>query len=991
MIPPPHHLTMIEPDQIVRKFDENFALFHDLMSFKVRDILLISTPYDAFILEEDGTLSQRIINEYYGLNLSAPPRITQVTTVDEAISSVNKHHFDFVLCMPYVGELDAFAIGRSLKSIRPKVPVIVLAPNMHCLLAARQNDSTGVDRIYVWTGDSSLLLAIIKNHEDHVNVRSDTNIAMVRVLVLVEDSPEYLSIILPLLYREVVRQTQAVLEESFNEEHRLLKMRARPKILLASNYEEAVKHIKRYPEYVFCVMSDTRFPRNSVIDDNAGIRLLRSVRKKMPDMPLLLLSSNSLNQKKAVEIPAVFIDKNCPDLQHAIRQFFIDHLGFGDFVFRLPDGREVARAANFKEFGAVVTEVAEESLLYHAQRNHFSNWLMARSESGLATILSTINREYFASTVDMRTFLYNTIQSLRRWRHQGVVANFDAIEFDPAVTEITKIGQGSMGGKARGMAFLATLLHSRQDIRQKFKGFPIHIPQCLVLSCERFNEFIEQNHFIYLCGGHDPIVTKRFLQAALPDSLTDALRAFSAKVTCPLAVRSSSLNEDVQYRPYAGLYKTIMLPNNHPRPEVRFQNLVNAVKLVYASAYHENPRSFSRRIGQSGCESMGVLIQQLVGRQVGDYFYPALSGVAQSYNYYPISQMSPEDGIVSMALGFGKAVVDGEKCLRFSPKYPKVLPQFSSVDAMLENTQRYFYALDMRHRKISEAMHSEPLVKCEVSEAEPSHAITTLCSTYIEEEHRIRDTVTVGPKVVTFARILKYGLFPLTEIITEILGICEQGMGGPVELEFALDLTGTKQKDTLYILQVRPLVVGFDKKDLQLDDNDKKNALCYSEQTLGHGLNIGVNDLVLVKREGFLRSKTGVIAKQISEYNAKISRQGDRYILAGPGRWGSADPMLGIPVQWHEISGVAAIIELAFDQLKVEPSQGTHFFHNITSLGIPYMTIRGGNRTDHFDWPQIAGLTVIHESEFLLHVRSERGFTIKVDGTSGRGSIAITH
>jgi len=978
---------MLDPAFSVRILYEDSTLFHELMSFKVREILLVSSPYDAFVLEEDGSLAQRIINEYHGLNLSAPPRLTHVATVAEALEQLKKRKFDLVICMPYIGELDAFSVGRQIKKIRPRLPVIVLTPNLHCLESARLKDASGVDRTYVWTGDSRLFLALIKNLEDHVNVRADTKTANVRVLVLVEDSPECFSSFLPLLYRAVVRQTQSVLSESFTEESRLLKMRARPKVLLATSYEQAMALIKRYKEYVFCVMSDTQFPRKGVVDDSAGVRLLKYVRGRAKDMPLLLMSSDPFKQTKAEQIPAVFVDKNNLDLLRILENFLAEHLGFGDFVFRLPNGEEIARARNIKEIETQVAVIPEESFLYHAQHQHFSNWIMARSEIGMAKVLSAVHREDFDTVADMRKFLADTLFALRKYRHQGVVADFDGNDFDPKVVEIAKMGEGSIGGKARGIAFLSSLLCSRQDLCHKFEGYPIKVPKTLVIASDAFNEFVENNTLFYLCGGRDRIISRRFLEAPLPDWLLDSLRIFLEKVNCPLAIRSSSMYEDAQYRPYAGLYKTVMLPNNHPSFNDRLKQLQQAVKFVFASTYFEDPHSYAKSIGQSRHDSMAVMIQQLIGQQCGDFFYPAISGVAQSHNYYPVSYMKPDDGIVSMALGLGKTVVEGEKCLRFCPKFPQILPQFSSVEETLKNSQRYFYALDMASDVPGDCLKKGNIVRLEVSESQQGQAINSVCSTYIEDEHRLRESG-VGPKVVTFSQVLKYKRFPLAAITNEILEICEKGMGCPIELEFAVDLCGRPCKDEFYLLQIRPLIIGAEKKDVLLSEEEIDKALCYSGHTLGHGVETQIKDLIIVKREGFSHSTTRSIVGEISTINARLLNEGRKYILAGPGRWGSADPSLGIPVQWRDISSVGAIVELVNDQLQVEPSQGTHFFQNITSLNIFYLTVRQGKTPDIFNWEQVAELSVMHESDHLLHLRAEKHFCIKVDGNSSCGLIS---
>lgn len=971
---------------LIREFDENFNLFHELMPHKIRQILLVSTPYDAFVLEEDGSLAGRIINEYHGLNLSAPPRLTHVAKASDALALLGVKNFDLVLTMPFVGEMDAFALGKAIKQIKARLPVIMLTANHHSLeYLSAAVDRSGIDRIYVWTGDANLLLAIIKNVEDHANVKNDTRLAMVRIILLIEDSPFALSSFLPLLYREVVRQTQAVLDESLNKEHQLLKMRARPKILVASSYEEAMKIFKQYRAYLFCVMSDTRFFRHGRLDDQAGVRFLRYLRTKVPDLPLLLMSTEKSNRLAADQIPALFVDKNSPGLLTEIEGFFLDYLGFGDFVFRLPDGTEVGRVKNFQELEARIPAIPEESLAYHGARNHFSNWIMARSEIGLATMLSKVKIDSFTSIDAMREYLCRCIHSFRKWRQLGVISSFSANDFDPRTIDFVKIGKGSLGGKARGLAFLASLLRERQELRQKYSAQPLKIPKTCVIANDGFTSFIEENQLYYLYGSrNDAMIARKFLAVPLPAWLRQDLAAFLLKVSSPLAIRSSSLLEDLQFRPYAGLYKTYMLPNNNPDFQVRLAQLENAIKLVYASTYYEAPRAFSKSIGQHGRDSMAVIIQQLVGRDYDGYFYPACSGVALSYNFYPISYMKREDGIVSLALGFGKTIVEGGRCLRFSPKYPKILPQFSTVDDILKNSQRLFYVLEMAWQQGNRADLADGLLQLEVVEAPESYPLVRFCSTYIEAEHRIRDTVNHGSRVVTFAHILKYNNYPLPEIITDILALGERGMGCPVEVEFAVDLND-QDEATFYLLQIRPLAIGFEGQEVIIQEPERQQAFCRTLHALGHKKESSLADIIMVKRDCFSFKKAAVIAREISAVNARLLKQNRRYLLIGPGRWGSADPLLGIPVQWPDISGVGTIVELV-DQQAVEPSQGTHFFQNITSLGIPYLTIKD-DADGLLDWSWLARQQVVEETEHLLHLRLPRPFTVLVNGKTSEGVI----
>ncbi len=979
---------MLSPDQLARKFDDHFNRFYDLMPNKVREILLISNHYDAFVLEEDGSLPNRIINEYHGLNLSAPPRLTRVSSLAEARELLAVRHFDLVLTMPFVGNLDAFALSCSIKEDYPDLPVILLAA--HISQVCKPNflfTPCGIDRCYIWSGDASLLFAIIKNLEDHANVAHDTEKAMVRVIILVEDSPSYLSSFLPLLYNAIVRQTQAVLDEGLNEEHRLLKMRARPKILIAADYEAALNLFERYQEFIFAIISDTRFPRNGQLDDEAGVALLSMARKRLGDVPLLLMSSEAVNRQRAEVIPACFIDKNHSELLRELEDFLAIHLGFGDFVFRRSDGSEVARAADFSAFEAKLREISDESLLFHAERNHFSTWIRARAEIDLASQLGKLKPVDFANLAAMRTYLVLTIHAFRKWRHLGVVSKFDRREFDPQINDFVKIGQGGMGGKARGVAFLSSLLRQRRETLAGEKDHVIAIPHTCVLASDGFEAFVEQNKLFYLCGGQDHIIAERFMAAPLPDWLQDELAAYLVKVNKPLAVRSSSMLEDARYRPYAGLYKTCMLANNHPDFKVRLAQLQRAVKMVYASAYFASPRAFSRSIGQTTLDSMPLLIQELVGCDYGGYFYPAISGVAQSHNYYPISHMQPEEGIVSVAIGFGRAVVSGECCLRFSPAYPQILPQFSTVDDTLNNVQRYLYALDLDWQRDCDLLEDD-LLRLEIDDLGTGGPIAALSSTYNPVEHQIRDVAGGEHRVITFAPILKYNTYPLPEILQEMLRMGSEGMGGAVEIEFAVDLNGQGRVPIFYLLQIRPMVVGNGHGEVEISASEKNDALCLSNHALGHGV-LELADIVVVKEEGFTPFQTREIARDIGRLNAELTGNGRKYLLIGPGRWGSADSLLGIPVQWNDIAGVGAMVEVLGGKMSVDPSQGTHFFQNITSLGIPYLTVnRSKAAADHLD-RQWLNNQPGHDSKFLRHISLQQPLVVKVNGKVGEGIITV--
>ncbi|SHO44531.1 PEP/pyruvate-binding domain-containing protein [Desulfopila aestuarii] len=983
----------LDSGRVVPDFDPHFKIFHELMQFKVQEILLVSSLYDAFLMEEDGSLATRLINEYHGLNLSKAPRITRVSTAEEALEIIRKVPFDMVLTMPYLGSMDAFELGGEIKKIRPDIQVVLLAHNLRSTFVEKV-DAYGVDRVFLWCCEADLLLAIIKNVEDHRNVDADIARAMVRVIIYVEDSPVYRSIFLPLIYREVVRQTQSVLDESLNERHRLLRMRARPKILMATNYEEAMRLYERYRPYVFAVISDARFRKDGELDADAGFSFLEHIRNEIHDLPLLMVSSEPENKTRAEKVPAIFIDKNSPVIRDELHAFFLNYLGFGDFVFRMPDETAIGHASNLLEFEEKLRVIPDESLEYHAKRNHFSNWVMARAEVALARRLHNEYIADIASIADMRDDLVYKVHSLRKLRQQGVVVKFKQSGYDPDVMDFVKIGSGSMGGKARGQAFMWACLQSIHDKESILTRFPVTIPKTCVITADGFDAFVAENSLAYQAKMADEMVADLFLDATLPAWLRKELSAYLKKTEGPLSVRSSSLLEDAQFRPYAGLYSTYFLANNHPDFHERLSQLESAVKLVYASTWFESPRAFSQSSNVGRDDSMAVIIQQVVGRDHGGSWYPAISGVAQSHNYYPVLGMRAEEGIAHIALGIGKTVVEGEKSLRFSPAHPKRLLQFSSVDDMLVNCQRHFYALDMRQNTCLQR-YSSNLVRRSVQDAAAELPVQMLSSTYIADEDRIRDADLPGLKVLTFAQLLKYTSYPLAKIVHELLVLGRAGMGGEVEIEFAVTLHPEIEKSTFYFLQIRPMVTGGERVEVQICDGDLEKAFCYSQNSLGHGNFSDIFDIVYVDPDNFTSSKTRQIATEIGVVNRRLAAEKRPYLLIGPGRWGSADPWLGIPVQWIDISGVAAIIELRGRLLKVDPSQGSHFFQNITSLGIPYLTItenqeEGILRTrgqEFLDWSWLSAQPHVQGANlhYVRHVHFTEPLHMKCDGKRSEG------
>ena len=970
----------------VGDLESSFKTYHELMAWKVRRILLVSTPYDAWILEEDGRLSERIINEYRGLNLSHPPQLNWVSTAEEALNALSEKRYDMVITMPRIADMDALGFAQKVKEKQPDIPIILISHSAALDAAAfiSMGRQRVIDRAYVWTGNTDLLVAIVKSEEDRRNARRDTELAGVRVILFIENSPLHMATILPLLYKEVVGQTRQVLEGKLNEEHRLLVMRARPKILVAETYEEALALYREFEPNVLGVISDVEFPRNGVLDTDAGIAFLQIIRKDRFDIPLLLTSVNPANEERAKALSAAFLNKTSPRVHEDIHSFFIYSLAFGDFVFRLPNGQEVGRASDLRSLERAIQTIPAESLYYHAQRNDFSRWLFTRTETVLATRLRDLRVDDFSDVEALRRFLVRLIHARRRSRQRGIVVDFAADDFD-LVTDFFKIGQGSLGGKARGLAFLLSLMNDNRELYRKYENITLDVPQTLVITTEVFDEFIAANRLGYLAEEtlSDREISTRFLWGIFPKAAENNLRAFLAQVHYPLAVRSSSLLEDAQFQAYAGLYRTYMLPNEHPNLEKRLEHLIYAIKLVYASTYFKGPKAFSHRIGRRiEDEKMAIIVQRLVGERYGDYYYPAISGVAQSYNYYPFARMKPEDGIATIALGLGRAVVEGERTLRFCPKYPHILPQRSSVDDILKNAQRYFYALKMgEDYHALDITESENLVRREVSEAADEPVVGYLSSTYVPAENRIRDTLMIpGYRVLTFANVLKYHQFPLPNILTDVLEMGSKGMGTSVEMEFSVDLKlSQKGPPEFAFLQLRPMTARSDLGPVDIDEEERRRARCQSAHALGNFVNQEIRDILFVKPDHFDVSKTVQIAAEISRLNARLVKEDRPYLLIGPGRWGSSDRWLGVPVRWADISGVGAIVEAAYGDFRVEPSQGSHFFHNITTQGIGYVNISG--RDDEIiDWEWLRSLPVVEESEFVVNARVERPLTMKVDG-----------
>lgn len=968
--------------------DNSFKIFYELMPNRVENILLVSSPYDAFIMDEDGRLAERIIHEYRGLNLTRPPRLTWVSTAQEALKTLSRKRFDLVISMPRTDGMSPYSLGRNIRETHPDLPLFLLAHDTSELITdhSAKDDQPFVQK-FIWSGNTDLLLAMIKSVEDRQNAAHDTEEANVRIIIFIEDSPIYSASMLPLLYKEIVTQTQSVMDDSLNEEHRLLRMRARPKILMAKTYEEAVALYKQFSPYLLTILSDVRFPRNGEIDNQAGFSLLSDIKEKHPNLPLLIISSEESNREQAASVPAVFLNKNSPVLNTEVRSFLIDHLGFGDFFFRKPDGTVVGRASNLKAMETNLSTVPDESIYYHGIQNDFSSWLMARSEIHLASELLPMDVNDFDSIPDIRSYLIACVRKTRLSRQKGMITDFSPDDFDPDI-DFAKLGTGSIGGKARGLAFIATLLKDNPDLHEQFPSVDIQIPKMLVIPTDEFDRFVRENilYDLSVDDMEDEKITEIFSAAPLSDGLRHDLALYLNRIGHPLAIRSSSLFEDARNQPCAGIYETYMLPNNQPDFDFRLEHLFQAIKLVYASTYLKKPRIFIQSTHhRSEDEKMAIIVQQLIGREEKGYFYPAVSGVAQSHNFYPISSMAPEEGIVHMALGFGRTVVEGETTLRFCPAHPELLPHFSGVDDILRNAQRSFYAMKMTDPANGPnpvAIH--PLVKLEVDDVKDHSPIRYLASTYDPQDHRIRDFYQpTGSPVMTFASILKHASFPLPKMLSRILEIGRKGMASPVEIEFAFNLPGEGEiNPELHLLQIRPMPMCQQNMEIEISNEEVRRAVIFSDTAMGNGRIEEVTDIVYVNPDTFDPAKTMDMASQIGIINGRMIKQNRKYLLIGPGRWGSADRWLGIPVTWYDISGVCAIIEATIEDLHADPSQGSHFFHNLTSSGISYISVTKDEK--HFiDWKWLKSLSPAGETSFLKHTQFDPPLSLKIDGVRG--------
>jgi hypothetical protein len=972
-------------------YEPQFGIFRELMKFRVREILLVSSFYDAFVLEEDGGLSERIFSEYIDLNLRFIPRVHRVSTAKEALRALEAEHFDLVITMTRISTMNVNQFGKKVKELRPGMPVILLTYEwLEVDLLIKLRETRAIDRVFYWTGDTRILLAIIKYIEDSMNIDNDIKQGVHAILVI-EDSPRFYSLFLPIIYTEIMTQTRALISEGVNDLHRLLRMRARPKILLAETYEEGNHLYNKYKQNLLGVISDIRFPRNGKIDRTAGFTFAARVKDDIPDLPFLLQSSNLENREIALSLGLDFLHKNSDNLLYDLHRFILSNFGFGDFVFKDAGGREVARARNLQEFERVIQYVPVDSIEYHATRNHISRWLRARTEFACAHNLRPRKVSDFSDIEELRNFIKLEIQKLINRNQMGVIGDFGKSQFDSRNAFI-KLGSGSLGGKARGIAFLNTLL-AQTNLDEIFDDVDIRTPHTFVICSGVFEEFVKFNNLqeFAISVSDNEAIAEKFLEAKLSANTLNHLHTLLEQVKYPVAVRSSSLLEDSQSLPFAGLYSTYMLPNNHPDIQVRLQQLSGAVKLVFASVFYKSPKEYVKntnfRIEE---EKMAVIIQEVVGQVVNNRIYPVVSGVAQSYNYYPFSHMEPEDGVVELALGLGVTIADGGQTYRFSPRYPEMNPPYSSAAEFMEKSQSFFYALDLSRAGMKiDRDEKFSLTKLPLVEAERDGMLFFVASTFSGEDNAIKDTISiVGPRVITFANLLKYKVFPLAEIVGELLKIGRESFGSHVEVEFALDLSKDKtRKPEFYLLQIRPMVTGRESVEISMEETKPEDIVLMSAHAMGNGVFSDLYDLVYVDPDSFDRSKTRQIAYEIGEINNLFIKEDRRYILIGFGRWGTSDPWLGIPVKWHQMSRARILIESNLVNFNVEPSLGSHFFHNLTSLGLGYFHIAKTTDKEFILWDWIKKQKFINQTGYVRHIRFSHPFEVKINARNSSGIV----
>ena len=965
--------------------------FANLMNKRIYNVLLIATKYDSFMLEDDGRVDEQIFNEYTSLSLRYPPRFTQVTTEEEALNELKNRNFELIICMPNMDNRDIYAAASEIKVHYPNIPIVVLTPfSKEVSKRIANEDLSAIDYVFSWLGNSELLLAIIKLIEDKMNAPDDTASVGVQIILLVEDSIRFYSSALPHLYKFVLEQSQMFAKEALNDHQRTLRMRGRPKIKLARNYEEAVRIFDQYRDNMLGIISDMSFMHNGVKDPYAGYKFGQYVRKTGLIIPFVLESSEASNHVYAKELNASFIDKNSKSYPQDLKKKIMQRFGFGDFVILNPHTKEeIMRIKDLKDLQKKVFQIPDDSLVYHLSRNHFSRFFYSRAMFPPAEVLKHVDVSDYKDMDEARKLIFDLIVQYRRMKNTGVVAVYQKDRFDE-YSNFARIGDGSLGGKGRGLAFIGAMVKRYPKLESD--NFAVNIPKTVVICTDIFDEFMETNELypVALGDADDETILRYFLRASLPSRLIEDLMAFFDVVKSPIAVRSSSLLEDSHYQPFAGIYSTYMVPKIEEKYDM-LRTVSDAIKAVYASVFYKDSKAYmtatSNLIDQ---EKMAIVLQEVVGSRYNDHFYPTMSGVARSLNFYPIGNEKAEDGIANIALGLGKYIVDGGQTLRFSPRHPHSILQMSTMDFALRETQIRFYALDLKN--MAEAFSVDDafnLVKLGLKDADAEGSLKYIVSTYDPYDQIIRDGYYPGGrKILSFVNILQHDVFPLADTLDQILRIGQQEMGRPVEIEFAVNMDPSDHtRATFYLLQIRPIVDNKEIMDEDLSLVKNEETILSSTSVLGHGIVGDVQDIIYVKTGAFNSSNNQLIAYEIEKMNRSFTDQEKGYVLVGPGRWGSSDSWLGIPVKWPHISNARVIVECGLENYRVDPSQGTHFFQNLTSFGVGYFTVNPFKGDGWFDEAFLNAQPAVEETEYLRHVRFDAPITIKMDGKKSLGVV----
>lgn len=977
-----------------QNFYFNDTPFINLMKKRIYHVLLISSVYDAFMLEEDGRIDEQIFHEYTSLNLRYPPQFIQVTNEEEAMKTLRKEKIDLVITMLSAEKQSTFDLAKKIKTNYKSIPIVILTPfSREVTLKLEKLDLRSIDYIFSWLGNADILMAIIKLIEDKMNVDNDVEQVGVQTIILVEDNIRFYSSYLPIMYKIIFNQSISFVNEGLNEHQRMMRMRGRPKILLATNYDDAFGFYKKYKKNLLGLISDMKYPRNGKIDPLSGIKLCSIIKKDNPYTPLLIQSSDFQNAHLAKELRVGFLDKNSKTLTFDLREFIKEYFAFGDFVFKDPNlGIVVGRAHDLKDVQGKIHSIPANSLRYHINRNHFSKWLRARALFPLAELFSYFSSDDFNDISEVQDFIYNAISQFRMSKARGVISSFNRNNFDQYFS-ISRIGQGSIGGKARGLAFLDSLI-KRNNLYNYFDKVEINIPKTVVIGTDIFDEFMESNKLYKIAlsdGKTDDEILQKFLNSNLPEHTHSDIYTIASSIDGPLAIRSSSLLEDSHYQPFAGIYNTYMIPYKKNDPEAMFVMLCNAIKAVYASAYYKDSKAYMQATKNViDEEKMAIVLQEVVGSWYGKRYYPTFSGVGRSIDYYPLEPGVPADGTVSIALGLGKHVVDGGTSLRFCPKYPKKVLQTSSPKMALRETQKTFYALQCGDKPFIPTPNDESCLQLlKIKDAENDDSIRSIASTFLFQDNVVRDGYNYkGKKIITFANILKHGAFPLAEVTQKILKLGEQEMGNPVEIEFAVDMNvKNNERISFKLLQIRPVASLEESVRIKRKDIKKEDTIIISDSALGNGRVKDIFDIVYVRPENFDSSRTHEIVEYIDQINKQFIADDKYYILIGPGRWGSSDPFLGIPVTWSQISGARLIVESGLSNYRIDPSQGTHFFQNLTSFRVGYFTINPFINDGYYDIDYLNSQPAVFENEFVRHVRFENYSTIKIDGKKNVGVV----